>query len=289
MLPDAVATRLGSPGAESDDGVRAPVEADLPEVVTDTAEAPVQHAVLVGVPIEIAYNQFTQFEDFPHFMRGLVHAKQRDPAQVDFRFRTWALRRTWRAHIVDQRPEERIAWRSVSGARLAGVTTFHSVADRLTRIDVNVVVEPAGAVERIARRLGLLDRAIARELRRFKAFIEMREEETGAWRGYIADGEVLDEDEYFGWEAGEGDADDEEAAQSASRPESASSDGADPGSSPASSRRQASKKRTGAQRATAERSTGNGASAGTSKSKSSGSTKGRNRGGARTGGSRATA
>jgi uncharacterized membrane protein len=289
VLPDAVATRLGARGSESGSGLVAPVEAELPEVVADTAQSPIQHAVLVGVPIEIAYNQFTQFEDFPHFMRGVVHAQQRDPAQVELRFRAWGVRRSWRAHIVDQRPEERIAWRSAAGAKLAGVTTFHSVADRLTRIDVNVVVEPAGAVQRIARRLGLLDRAVARELRRFKAFIEMREEETGAWRGYIADGEVVEEDDYFGWEPGEGHADEETAAQPASSSDSASGDGARAKSSPASSSRTATKKRTGAKKATAQPAASNGASAGTSKSKSSGSAKGRNRSGKRTGGSRAKA
>lgn len=176
-------------------------EADLPDVLTQAHGLPIQHATVVAVPVEIAYNQFTQFERFPEFMHAVAKVEQIDAARTEFELRRWGLQRSWKAHIVDQRPEERIAWRSVQGMRLAGVTTFHAISDRLTRMDVSVVVEPTGILQRIVRSVGLVDRLVANELQRFKAFIEMREEETGAWRGYIADGEVVDEDEYFGWES----------------------------------------------------------------------------------------
>lgn len=226
LLPNTVTARLGGRPSEGDQAVERPHEADLRDAVADAHGLPLQHAVFVAVPVEIAYNQFTQFGDFPDFMRAVTKSEQIDPAQVEFEYRRWGLRRSWRAHIVDQRPEERIAWRSVSGVRLAGVTTFHSIAPRLTQVDASVVVEPAGAVQRIARRVGLLDRALAAELHRFKAFVEMREEETGAWRGYVADGEVVDEDDYFGWAPGEG-AREESPAQGtdqASRSNGASAD-----------------------------------------------------------------
>ena len=175
-------------------------EADLPDALKQADGLPIQCATLVAVPVEIAYNQFTQFEDFPGFMRSLATVDQVSPVQVEFELhRRWG-RRRWRAHVVDQRPDERIAWRSVDGIGLAGVTTFHSLSDRLTRVDVSVVVEPGGGLERLARQVGLVDRLVAGELHRFKAFLELREQETGAWRGYIADGEVVDEEEYFGWE-----------------------------------------------------------------------------------------
>lgn len=199
--PGQVAARLRPGSSETGGKDTVPAhEADLPEVLTQADGRPIQHATVVGVPVEIAYNQFTQFESFPEFMHAVAKVEQVDAARVEFELRRWGLQRSWTAHIVDQRPEERIAWRSVEGMRLAGVTTFHSISDRLTRIDVDVVVEPAGTLQRVVRGTGLLDRLLAHELQRFKAFIEMREEETGAWRGYIADGEVVDEDEYFGWE-----------------------------------------------------------------------------------------
>ncbi|MDQ3850452.1 MAG: hypothetical protein M3296_07550 [Actinomycetota bacterium] len=190
-------------GAAEDHDTERLREADLPGALSDAEGRPIQHAVLVAVPVEIAYNQFTQFEDFPDFMRTVAKAEQIDAVQVSFEVRRWGMRRRWRAHVLDQRPEERIAWRSVSGARLAGVTTFHAIAPRLTRVDAGVVVEGTGRAQRIARRVGLVDRAIVGELKRFKAFIEMREQETGAWRGYIADGRPVTEDEYFGWGPGE--------------------------------------------------------------------------------------
>ncbi|MDQ6749263.1 MAG: SRPBCC family protein [Actinomycetota bacterium] len=204
--PGQMVKKLRAGSSASDKGrkkeIAAPHEADLPAALAQAAGLPVQHATLVAVPVEIAYNQFTQFEEFPTIMSTVATVDQIDPAQVEFELRHWKVRRSCRAHIVDQRPEERIAWRSVDGMRLAGVTTFHAVSDRLTRMDVSVVVEPANAPERIAHRTGLIGRLIAGDLQRFKAFVEMREEETGAWRGYIADGEVVDEDEYFGWEVG---------------------------------------------------------------------------------------
>jgi uncharacterized membrane protein len=196
------------PGGKSSDDAREEIEpaheADLPEALKQADGLPVQCATLVAVPVEIAYNQFTQFEDFPSFTRSLVHVDQVSPVQAEFELGRFWGRRRWRAHVVDQRPDERIAWRSVNGVGLAGVTTFHSLSDRLTRVDVSVVVGPSGGLQRLARRLGLVERLIAGELHRFKAFIEMREQETGAWRGYIADGEVVDEEEYFGWEQEEG-------------------------------------------------------------------------------------
>jgi len=121
-------------------------------VLTQADGLPIQQASLVAVPVEIAYNQFTQFERFPDFMHVVAKVEQIDAARAEFELRRWGLQRSWKAHIVDQRPEERIAWRSVVGMRLAGVTTFHAISDRLTRMDVSVVVEPAGILQRIVRR-----------------------------------------------------------------------------------------------------------------------------------------
>ena len=283
LLPNPAA-ELPSPGrGRSDDQeVERPREVDLPEAVVQADGLPIHCATVVAVPVEIAYNQFTQFEDFPGFMRTIARAEQLDAAQVEFELRRGVLRHRWKAQIVDQRPDERIAWRSVSGMRLAGVTSFHSIGDRLTRIDASVVVEPTGGLQRMARRLRLVDRAIADELRRFKAFLEMREEETGAWRGYIADGEVVDEDDYFGWEPAEEGGEDMPAARDAEAPDG---EALDEGASVKGSR-------------SGSRSTGaasNGASAetagiaGTSAEKSGSSGAGRTRTSEESGGSRSRA
>lgn len=284
LLPDAVTGWLGDRAStpEEEEETPRPHEADLPDALAGGDGLPVQHAVLVAVPVEIAYNQFTQFEDFPRFMRTIARAEQIDGVQVELEFRRWGLRRSWRAHVVDQRPEERIAWRSVRGLGLAGVTTFHPIADRLTRVDVSVVVEPAGGVPAIARRLGLVDRAVAGELNRFKAFVEMREEETGAWRGYVADGEVVDEQDYFGWEP------EEEGSQDAPR-EDAQGAGSDPGEDAgteaprAEARRGRAASREASKAETTDRaSQSNGASAGQSEKGAGGTRANKQTGGSRT-------
>jgi uncharacterized membrane protein len=161
---------------------------------------PIQSEIDVGVPPEIAYNQFTQFEAYPSFMLGLAGVEQVDETHVAFTFRWRGLSCRWEAVIVDQRPEQRIAWHTAKGVELAGVATFHPLADRLTRVNLTLVLEPHGVLERLGVRAGIAERALTTNLRRFKAFIEMREQETGAWRGYVAEGSPLDERKYFGIE-----------------------------------------------------------------------------------------
>jgi uncharacterized membrane protein len=160
---------------------------------------PVQQAVDVAAPIDIVYDQFTQFEDYPKFMHRLESVEQREDETVAFHAKMWGFKRSWEAEIVEQRPDERIVFKSNSGLMLTGVVTFHDLAERLTRIELNIDVAPSGPVEKIARGTRFIKRAARADLKRFKAFVEMREDETGAWRGEIQDGEVVsesDEDQY---------------------------------------------------------------------------------------------
>src|SRR3954454_12363390 len=157
---------------------------------------PIQQSVDVAAPIEVVYDQFTQFEDWPRFMHRVESVEQKDESTVVFNEKIWGIRRRWEAEIVEQRPDERIVWESVSGMQHVGVVTFHELSDRLTRIELNIEIDPEGPIEKIARGARFAKRAARADLHRFKAFVEMRDEETGAWRGAIEDGEVVEEDDY---------------------------------------------------------------------------------------------
>ena len=157
---------------------------------------PVQQAVDVAAPLQTVYDQFTQFEDFPKFMHRVERVEQRDDEHVVFHEKIWGVRRQWEAEILEQKPDARIVWRTKSGMRHLGVVTFHELADSLTRVEVNLDLEPDGPVEKLARGARFVKRATRADLKRFKAFVEMRDEETGAWRGVIEDGDVVEEDDY---------------------------------------------------------------------------------------------
>jgi uncharacterized membrane protein len=151
---------------------------------------PVQQAVDVAVPISTAYNQWTQFEEWPTFMHRLQSVSQEDETHVSFKTKIWGISREFKAEIEDQRPDERIKWKVTEGVSHTGVVTFHQLADRLTRVDVDVFVEPGSLIEKAGRGMRHVKRAIRADLARFKAYVELEEEETGASRGEIDDAKV---------------------------------------------------------------------------------------------------
>src|SRR5215218_1841915 len=153
---------------------------------------PLQQAVDVAAPLSTVYNQWTQFEEWPQFMHRLDQATQEDDCNVSFRTKIWGMSREFEAQIVEQRPDERIMWTVGKGVTHNGVVTFHELADRLTRVQVTLDVEPGSLLEKAARGMRHVKRAVRADLARFKAFTEMQEVETGAWRGVIEDGEVVD-------------------------------------------------------------------------------------------------
>jgi cobalamin biosynthesis protein CobT len=154
---------------------------------------PVQQAIDVAVPVETAYNQWTQFEDWPEFMHRVTRVTMDDDCTVSFATKIWGKTKEFEAQIETQRPDERIKWRVSQGISHTGVVTFHELAPRLTRIELNVDVEPGSLIEKAARGMRHIQRAMRADLHRFKAFIEMQEVETGAWRGVIEDGELVEE------------------------------------------------------------------------------------------------
>jgi uncharacterized membrane protein len=153
---------------------------------------PVQQSVDVAVPIETAYNQWTQLEDWPEFMHRVTRVTQDDDCTVSFATKIWGKTKEFEAKIETQRPDQRIKWRVSKGITHTGVVTFHELAPRLTRIELNLDVAPGSLIEKAARGMRHVKRAARADLHRFKAFIEMNELETGAWRGVIEDDELVE-------------------------------------------------------------------------------------------------
>lgn len=151
---------------------------------------PIQQSVDVAVPVEVAYNRWTMFEDWPDFMHRFESVEQVDDTTLSFSTKVWGIHRRFQAEIVEQRPDQRIEWNVTEGVSHTGVVTFHKLADRLTRIEVSLDIEPQGMLEKMARGMRFTKRAVRADLHRFKALIELDEEAEGGWRGTIEDGKV---------------------------------------------------------------------------------------------------
>ncbi|WOF21637.1 SRPBCC family protein [Microbacterium betulae] len=140
----------------------------------------------VDVDVTTAYNQWTQFEEFPQFLDFVESIRQIDDETLAWKVTIGGAERAFTAKITEQHPDERVAWTSVSGdADHAGVVTFHKLSDATTRVTVQLDWEPTGAVETVGAALGFDDRAVKKDLAKFKEFIESRGSETGAWRGDV--------------------------------------------------------------------------------------------------------
>ncbi|HET9102024.1 MAG TPA: SRPBCC family protein [Solirubrobacteraceae bacterium] len=154
---------------------------------------PVQQSIDIAAPIETVYNQWTQYEDWPKFMHRVVSASQDDDTTVKINVKIWTRTREFTAEIETQRPDDRIKWKVSEGISHAGLVSFHELGPNLTRVLLSLDVQPGGMIEKMARGMRHVKRAARGDLHRFKAFIEMAGEETGAWRGVIEDGEVVEE------------------------------------------------------------------------------------------------
>ncbi|GEC05320.1 cyclase [Streptomyces spinoverrucosus] len=149
----------------------------------------VKEAVEVEVPLHTAYNQWTQFEEFPNFMEGVEEVRQLDDRHNHWTTKIGGVRREFDTEIVDQLPDERITWRTTSGeTQQKGTVRFQRVDDTHTRVELVMDVEPTGAAEKAADMTGTIDRRIKGDMHRFKDYIEQRGSETGGWRGRIKPG-----------------------------------------------------------------------------------------------------
>jgi uncharacterized membrane protein/hemerythrin superfamily protein len=145
----------------------------------------IEQSVDVHVPLRTVYNQWTQFEEFPRFMEGVVEVRQLDDTHLHWKATVGGQEKAWDAVITEQLPDQRIAWTNTTGARNAGVVTFHRLSDNHTRVMLQLDYEPEGLVENLGDMLGVVSRRVRGDLERFKAFIESQGQETGAWRGTV--------------------------------------------------------------------------------------------------------
>ena len=145
----------------------------------------IEKSIDVRCPVRIAYNQWTQFEEFPMFMGDVDAVRQLDDRHLHWTVKIAGVRREFDAEITEQHPEERIAWRSTGGVDQAGVVTFHKLDADTTRVTLQLEMEPEGVAETVGEKTGMVARAAERDMERFKEFIESRGLASGAWRGDV--------------------------------------------------------------------------------------------------------
>jgi uncharacterized membrane protein len=150
----------------------------------------VEQSIEVNVPVRTAYNQWTQFEEFPQFMEGVDAVSQLDDTHLRWVAEIGGQKNEWKAEITEQVPDQRIAWRSEDGKLNAGVVTFHRLDDNRTKIMVQMDWEPEGMVEQLGAKTGADDRRVQGDLERFKDLVESRGAESGAWRGEVKQTDV---------------------------------------------------------------------------------------------------
>jgi len=145
----------------------------------------IEQSVEVDVPLSTAYNQWTQFEEFPRFMEGVKEVRQIDDTHLHWVAEIGGHQHEWDAEITEQLPDERVAWKNVGGKQNAGVVTFHRLDDNHTRMMVQLNFMPEGLIEHLGDAIAAPDRQVASDLRRFKEMIESRGAESGGWRGEV--------------------------------------------------------------------------------------------------------
>ncbi|MFI7022036.1 SRPBCC family protein [Micromonospora sp. NPDC049900] len=139
----------------------------------------------VAVPVRTAYDQWTQFEEFPHFMEGVEEVRQLSDTLTHWTVEIAGVKREFDAEITEQLPDERVAWHSTGGTKHAGVVTFHRLDEQNSRVSLQLEFDPQGVLEQAGDKLGVVDRRAKGDLQRFKQFIERRGQETGSWRGTV--------------------------------------------------------------------------------------------------------
>jgi len=148
----------------------------------------VEKSILVNVPVSTAYNQWTQFEDFPQFMGGVKTVTQLGDDRLEWVAEIGGVRRQWTAKILEQVPDQRVAWAATEGATNAGAVTFEDVGGGQTSVHLSLEYEPEGLVEKVGDKLNIVENQAEADLDRFKAFIEAEGYATGAWRGAVNEG-----------------------------------------------------------------------------------------------------
>lgn len=142
-------------------------------------------SVDVNVPVETAYNQWTQFEEFPVFMKNVKEVEQIDDTHMHWTAEIGGKKEQWAAEVTEQLPDQRIAWKATSGLKQAGIVTFHRLNDNESRVTLQMEYEPDSTTEKIGDALGMTESGVEDDLENFKSFIESRGAESGGWRGRV--------------------------------------------------------------------------------------------------------
>jgi len=145
----------------------------------------IEKSITVNVPVTQAYNQWTQFEEFPLFMEGVKEVAQLDDKRLHWKAEIAGKSEEWNAEITEQIPDQCIAWSSTSGAKNSGTIHFSAQGSNQTEVTLEVEYEPEGMIENLGDLLGLVSTRVTGDLGRFKEFIESRHSATGGWRGEI--------------------------------------------------------------------------------------------------------
>jgi uncharacterized membrane protein len=148
----------------------------------------IQKSIEIDVPVRTAYNQWTQFEEFPKFMEGVRQVKQLDETHLHWKANIGGKEKEWNAEITEQIPDQRIAWKSTAGAMTAGAVTFQPLSNAKSRVMLQLEYDPKGFVENVGDAVGVVSQRVEGDLERFKAYIETLGAETGGWRGTIQEG-----------------------------------------------------------------------------------------------------
>jgi uncharacterized membrane protein len=149
------------------------------------ASSSVAETIEINVSPRTAYNQWTQFEDFPQFMKSVKEIRQLDDKHLQWRAKIAGEEKEFDVEITEQIPDKRIAWRSITGVKNGGVVTFHKISDHCCRVTLQMDYEPENMAESIGDSLGAVRMEARSNLQNFKEMLEKRGSETGGWRGEI--------------------------------------------------------------------------------------------------------
>jgi len=152
--------------------------------------ASIDEEIEVAVPVATAYNQWTQFEEFPRFMEGVDEVRQLDDTLLHWAATVGGMRAEWDAQIIEQHPDRRIVWESVDGRQTRGTVSFEPVGAERTRVRLSMSYATQGLAERVGSAAGLDAGRVRGDLERFRDFIEGLSAESGSWRGEITGGKV---------------------------------------------------------------------------------------------------
>jgi Polyketide cyclase / dehydrase and lipid transport len=154
-----------------------------------TRRLPIQRWTDVAAPIDVVYQKWTEFDEFPKFMHRVLNVEKKDRNKVSWEEKIWFSRREWEGEITERRKNDRIAWKTTKGTSHTGVITFHKLDTNLTRVMVDMDFHPSGMVEKMASGLRFVKRAVEADLARFKAYVELGEAKGLEYGHEVEDGD----------------------------------------------------------------------------------------------------